>query len=209
MRTILRFALLAAMAACRIQCSNTLAGNGSEIVNGCAVAGGAPCSGAMIIAYPVDYDPSGDSLYAPETTYADGNGHFTLDLTGAHNLLLIDSSLARGAFVRTIDRDSILGEIVLLELGAIRGNILADATDPRVEYVITIPGSPFVSRGIQPAFQIERVPPQQYSIRVERIESIMGSDPSHPSPPPIVSSVEVEAAVPEGDTASVGDIQLP
>jgi hypothetical protein len=151
-----------------LSCSPQLAGNSSEITNGYCVASAAPADSAMVVAYPDNYIPYPPSS-APETTYTDKNGHFSLQLgrTG-WNLVIYDKYQTRGAFVPLPAGDSALDTIALAEVGAVRGTVTDTMAGDRCIGVI---GSPFYARitGKTDTFSLVKMPSFNYLINLWRL----------------------------------------
>jgi hypothetical protein len=143
-----------------------LAGNGSEITNGCCIISrtGKPADSAMVIAIPQGYVPvPGIANKAfPETTFTDTNGSFSLVLDhGAWNLLIYDHTETYGAFVplyRLAPGDSIMID----SLGFLQGT-----SYDSLHNSVGIRGSPFFayySPGY--TFSIGKIPPFTYTVEV-------------------------------------------
>jgi hypothetical protein len=146
-----------------------LAGNGSEITNGCCMVAqtGKPADSAMVIAYPKEYVPAPVTFneVMPETTFTDTAGRFTLALGhGEWNLLIYDRTGTLGAFV-PVHRDSSLYTIALDDLGYVQG-MNYDTCKRFINYV-GIAGSPFYA-AINPlcSFVITGIPSSTYQVQV-------------------------------------------
>jgi hypothetical protein len=153
-----------------LSCSDQLAGNSSEITNGYCFASAAPADSAMVVAYPKDYIPFPPSA-APETTYTDKNGYFSLRLgRKSCNLIIYDKIRTRGAFVPLPRGDSTIGTIVLSNVGAING--IVNDTMPG-DRCIGVVGSPFYARitGKTATFSLTKMPSFNYLINLWELSS--------------------------------------
>ena len=156
------------LAALLFSCGHQMAGNGSEITNGNCIAEAAPAESAMVVAYPQYYVPSSPAV-APETTFTDSKGYFSMRLGRCGwNLVIYDKARVRGAFVPLSSGDSTLDTIVLNDLGAIAGIVNDTLGGPRSVGII---GSPFYADIIGKAdtFSIVKIPPHYYSFDVWRL----------------------------------------
>jgi hypothetical protein len=170
--------VIAFLAALLFSCGHELAGNGSEITNGNCIAEAAPADSAMVVAYPQDYVPSTPAV-APETTFTDGKGHFSMRLgQSGWNLVIYDKSRVRGAFVPLSSGDSAIDTIVLNDLGAVAGIVSDTIGGPRYVGII---GSPFYAEiaGATDSFSLMKLPPYYYSVNVWRLTDALSDSSSH------------------------------
>jgi hypothetical protein len=175
--------VIAFLAALLLSCGHQLAGNGSEITNGNCVAEAAPAESAMVVAYPQNYVPSSPAI-APETTFTDSKGHFSMRLGHyGWNLVIYDKAQVRGAFVPLSSGDSAIDTIVLNDLGAIAGIVNDTLGGPRYVGII---GSPFYADifGKADTFSLVRIPPYDYSLDVWKLTDEHSDSSSHSIPNP-------------------------
>jgi hypothetical protein len=165
----------ALFAAYLLSCTDQLAGNGSEITNGYCTVSAAPADSAMVVAYPSGYFPYPPSA-APETTFTDINGYFSMRLghTG-WNLVIYDRLQARGAFVPLPNGDSTIDTIALLKVGGIYGIVNDTMAGSRF---IGILGSPFYMgiTGRTDTFSLMKIPSHNYVISMWLVGKSGGTD---------------------------------
>jgi hypothetical protein len=178
-KTIVQTTLLLLFATL-ISCSlNRLAGNGSEITNGTCMTASGPAVGALVVAYPHDYQLDACVVH-PETTYADTNGKFSLELKyDTWNLLIYDRTQTYGAFIALRSGDSTVGRVDLDSLGYMTGTV-SDSTY-RLG-TVKVPGSPFNAViSSQKTFSISKMPEFTYNFILARMP-IDGCAPGYGCP---------------------------
>ncbi|MFP4241719.1 MAG: hypothetical protein ACLFTW_07100 [Chitinispirillaceae bacterium] len=138
MKATFRF-LLFAIVLCAACSDNSVAGNGSEIVNG-RVASGVP--GMTVEAYPADFVPDSTPLSVVVKTYTDSSGRFSLkvDSGSSYNLFIRDTIAGLGALMPEVKSGDRLGYVQLTDLGGIEISL---DTDSYRSYRIYAAGTPY------------------------------------------------------------------
>lgn len=128
-----------AIVLCAACSDNSVAGNGSEIVNG-RVASGVP--GMTVEAYPVDFVPDSTPLSAVVKTHTDSSGRFSLEVDSgtSYNLFIRDTVAGVGALVPEVMSGDRLGDVQLTDLGGVEVSL---DTDSYRHFRIYATGTPF------------------------------------------------------------------